>query len=191
MLRALQRLAILRWLGAAYCAFAMLCASTATASALEGVQTKTRVWGFELAEHHAVGLSCSASPRTRISRPRSRNTRRTPHMPQGGRNDRYGASRFSQDSVKGSFRNGTTLNDAISALRAGGAEAAAKYRPIRLFERNGALYTLDNRRLLVFSQAGQQVPFRMATEAEIAKEFTGKFTTTAAQGWGQFITVRP
>jgi hypothetical protein len=70
-------------------------------------------------------------------------------------------------------------------------EAVGAYPAIRLFERNGMLHTLDNRRLLVFSEAGMQVPFRMATEAEIAKEFTGKFTTTAAQGWGQFTTVRP
>jgi RHS repeat-associated protein len=101
--------------------------------------------------------------------------------------------RFSQDSVKASFRNGTTLNDAAAALRAGGAEAASAYPPIRLFARNGALFTLDNRRLLVFSEAGLQVPFRMATEAEVAAEMTGpfsKFTTTASQGWGRFITVR-
>ena len=99
--------------------------------------------------------------------------------------------RFSQDSVGATFRNGTNLNDAIGALRAGGAQAGAKYPPIRLFERNGALYSLDNRRLLVFSQAGQEVPFRMATQAELAKEFAGKFTTTAAQGWGQYVWVRP
>jgi RHS repeat-associated protein len=101
--------------------------------------------------------------------------------------------RFSQDSVKGEFRNGTTLNEAIGALRAGGAEAAASYPPIRLFEREGMLFTLDNRRLLVFSQAGLPVPFRMATTAEVAAETAGpfsKFTTTAAQGWGRFITVR-
>jgi filamentous hemagglutinin len=101
--------------------------------------------------------------------------------------------RFSQNSVKGTFSNGTPLNDAIEALRAGGAEAGAKYPPIRVFEQDGALFTLDNRRLLVFSQAGQQVPFRFATAAEIAAETGGPFnklTTTAAQGWGQFITVR-
>jgi hypothetical protein len=99
--------------------------------------------------------------------------------------------RFSQDSVGSTFRNGNTLNDSIAGLRAGGAEAAANYPPIRVFEHQGALYTLDNRRLVVFSHAGQQVPFRMATEAELAKEFTGKFTTTEAQGWGLFIEVRP
>jgi len=99
--------------------------------------------------------------------------------------------RFSQDSVKATFRNGMTLNEAAEALRAGGAATAAQYPPIRLFERNGQFFTLDNRRLLVFSEAGLKVPFRMATNAEISKEFSTKFTTTAVQGWGQFTTVRP
>lgn len=67
LLRTLQRLAILRWLGSAFCALAMLCATAATASALERVQTKTRVRGFELAEHHSSGLSSSASSRTRLA----------------------------------------------------------------------------------------------------------------------------
>jgi hypothetical protein len=101
------------------------------------------------------------------------------------------AVRFTQDSVKGAFRNGTSLNEAAAALRAGGAEAASKFPAIRLVEHEGQLFTLDNRRLLTFSQAGQRVPFRMATEAEIAREWASKFTTTEAQGWGQFITVRP
>ena len=38
-----------------------------------------------------------------------------------------------------------------------------------------------------------QVPFRMASEAEIAAEVTGpfsKFTTTAEQGWGVPMTAR-
>jgi hypothetical protein len=76
-------------------------------------------------------------------------------------------------------------------LRAGGAEAASKFPPIRLVEHEGQLFTLDNRRLLTFSLADQQVPFRMATVAEITKEWVSKFTTTAAQEWGKFITVRP
>lgn len=67
LLRALQRLAILRWLGSAFCALAMLCATAATASALEGVQAKTRVWGFELAEHHSAELERSATQRTRLA----------------------------------------------------------------------------------------------------------------------------
>jgi RHS repeat-associated protein len=100
--------------------------------------------------------------------------------------------RFSQDSVKSTFRNGAGVNDAIAALRGpDGASVAARFPPIRLFESEGRLFTLDNRRLLAFSMAGREVPFRMATAAEISQEGTRKLSTTAAQGWGWTITVRP
>jgi hypothetical protein len=101
------------------------------------------------------------------------------------------AVRFTQDSVKGSFKNGTNINDAAAALRAGGADAASKYPPIRLVDHGGQLFTLDNRRLLVFSMAGQQVPFRMATQSEIAREWVSKFTTTELQEFGRLVGVRP
>jgi len=79
-------------------------------------------------------------------------------------------------------RFGTTL----SVTDANGLITKVRYDGL-----GGMLFTLDNRRLLVFSQAGQQVPFRMATQSEIEKEFANKFSTTSAQGWDQFITVRP
>lgn len=47
--------------------------------------------------------------------------------------------------------------------------------PIRLFERDGVLYSLDNRRLEVFKRAGFEVPYRMATNEEIAKKLEGSF----------------
>jgi hypothetical protein len=75
----------------------------------------------------------------------------------------------------------------------GGPQRPSTYEPIRLFESDGQLFTLDNRRLLVFSEAGLDVPYVMATDAEVLTETTGdfsKFTTTVAQGFGQFISVR-
>jgi hypothetical protein len=78
------------------------------------------------------------------------------------------------------------------ALRgSAGDQLASKIPAIRLFEKDGLLYSLDNRRLAAFSAAGRPVPYRMATSQEVAKEWTKKFTTTAEQGWGQYITVRP
>ncbi len=65
-LQALLRLASLRWLGVFVCALATLLATTSTASALEPAQTKTRVWGFELAGDNTVGLFRAASPRTHL-----------------------------------------------------------------------------------------------------------------------------
>jgi hypothetical protein len=60
-LQALLRLATLRWLGVFICALATLLATTSTASALEPAQTKTRVWGFDFAEHNSSGLFRAAS----------------------------------------------------------------------------------------------------------------------------------
>lgn len=42
--------------------------------------------------------------------------------------------------------------------------------PIRLINRDGIFYTLDNRRLEAFRRARLRVPYRMATEKEIADE---------------------
>ncbi len=194
-LQALLRLASLRWLGVFVCALATLLSVAGTASALEAAQTKTRVWGFESAADNSFGLFRAASFGKHQGNCSARAEAASGSLlaAEGAATIDTAAVRFTQNSVKGTFGNGTTLNDAIAALREGGAEAGAKYPAIRIFERDGALFTLDNRRLLVFSQAGQQVPFRFATAAEVAAETTGpfsKFTTTASQGWGQFITIR-
>ena len=77
-------------------------------------------------------------------------------------------------------------------LRAEGGEALAKLvEPIRLVLRDGVLFSLDNRRLVAFAAAGREIPYRMATEAEIAFEWLRKFTTTETRGWGQYISVKP
>lgn len=101
------------------------------------------------------------------------------------------AVRFTQDSVGAAFKNGQLINDVVRALRGpGGERLASQFPPIRLVRYNDMLYTLDNRRLAVFAAAGRQIQYRMATAAEISAEWGRKFTTTAAQGWGEFITVR-
>jgi hypothetical protein len=60
-LQALLRLAVLRRLGVFICALAPLLAVVNTASALEPAQTKTRVWGFDLAADNSAGLFQAAS----------------------------------------------------------------------------------------------------------------------------------
>jgi Colicin D len=65
-LQALLRLATLRRLGVFICALATLLTAASTASALEPAQKKTRVWGFDLAEHNSAGLFRAASPRTHL-----------------------------------------------------------------------------------------------------------------------------
>jgi hypothetical protein len=83
--------------------------------------------------------------------------------------------RFSQASIKATFQDGTSIDDLAEGLRSG------RIRPhdvlaIRVFEREGKLYTLDNRRLAAFRRAGIDVPVRMATLQEITEE-AWKFTT--------------
>ena len=48
--------------------------------------------------------------------------------------------------------------------------------PIRVFERNGKTFTLDNRRLKAFQEAGVPIRTTPATAAEVVTE-AWKFTT--------------
>lgn len=70
--------------------------------------------------------------------------------------------RFSQDSIKATSKDGRSVDDLAQALRSG------KVKPedvpaIRVVDRDGVLYTLDNRRLAAFQQADMNVPARWAT----------------------------
>jgi len=99
--------------------------------------------------------------------------------------------RFTQDSIRATLKSGQSIDELAATLRGpDGANVARGMEPIRLVEKDGLLWTLDNRRLAAFAGTGRDIPFRMATGAEISAEWANKFTTTGTQGWGQFITVR-
>ena len=83
--------------------------------------------------------------------------------------------RFSQASIKATFRDGTSIDDLVEELQSGRLHPH-NVPAIRVFERDGKLFTLDNRRLEAFRRAGVHVPVRMATPQEIAEE-AWKFTT--------------
>jgi hypothetical protein len=77
--------------------------------------------------------------------------------------------------MKTTFRDGTSIDNLAEELRSG------RIRPrdvpaIRVFEHDGKLFTLDNRRLEAFRRAGVDVPTRMASPLEMA-EGAWKFTT--------------
>src|SRR3712207_6432818 len=83
--------------------------------------------------------------------------------------------RFSQSSVSYRFRDGGTIDDLAEGLRTG------RIRPeeipsLRLVEREGQFFILDNRRLEAFRRAGVPIPWRLATPEEIEAE-AWKFTT--------------
>src|SRR4051794_19318392 len=84
--------------------------------------------------------------------------------------------RFSQSSISHRFRDGSTINELAETLQLGLVQPE-DVPEIRLVERGGLMFTLDNRRLEAFRRAGVEVPYRMAPEEEITSE-AWKFTTT-------------
>ncbi len=93
--------------------------------------------------------------------------------------------RFSQSSIKGSFDGHGTIDDLAAGLRNGSIKTE-DIPPIRVVERNGNLFTLDNRRLEAFRRAGVPIRYRYATPEEAASE-SWKFTT---RNNGESIRVR-
>ena len=85
--------------------------------------------------------------------------------------------RFTQDRAHIRMGNQQLVDDLSAQLRADPAYAGA-VRPVRLFEHDGIIYSLDNRRLSAFQEAGVPMPYRWATEPELARELPGKFDTT-------------
>lgn len=65
--------------------------------------------------------------------------------------------RFSQSSISSSFRGGGSVKDLAAGLR-NGTVNPADVPAIRLVERNGNYFTLDNRRLAAFQEAGIDIP---------------------------------
>jgi filamentous hemagglutinin len=84
--------------------------------------------------------------------------------------------RFTQDSVKNSFSDGKVLQTTIDDLKSGKI-SSADLPAVRVFEKDGLVYSLDNRRVLAASAAGVPIKIVPATEAEIAKEIGRKMTT--------------
>ncbi|MFF3755870.1 RHS repeat domain-containing protein [Streptomyces sp. NPDC002185] len=95
------------------------------------------------------------------------------------------AVRFTQDSISRNFSDGRSVREAIDDLREGRTNPNS-FPPIRVFQQNGKTYTLDNRRLYVFQEAGIPVNFQRATAQEVSSQ-GWKMTT---QNDGVSIRVR-
>lgn len=83
--------------------------------------------------------------------------------------------RFTQSSISSTFSDGSSLLDAIGALRSG-VLSPSDLPPIRVYEQDGLIYTLDNRRLFVALQAGTMVNITPATTQQVTSQ-GWKFTT--------------
>ncbi|WP_299582872.1 fibronectin type III domain-containing protein [uncultured Microbulbifer sp.] len=85
------------------------------------------------------------------------------------------AIRFTQDSIKSTFKNGQKVRDLSYDLKSGKL-TADDVPPIRVLIRAGKIYSLDNRRLKAFQEAGSPIRVRPATPLEIATR-SFKFTS--------------
>ncbi len=94
---------------------------------------------------------------------------------------------FSQRSInsEGLFSDGRRIQDMIDALRSGKLNPG-EINPIRIFERDGKLYSLDNRRLFAHSQAGVPVNTRWATPDEVSSALKNRKPNPSG---GQFIKI--
>ncbi|WP_226648014.1 fibronectin type III domain-containing protein [Microbulbifer variabilis] len=85
------------------------------------------------------------------------------------------AVRFTQDSIKATFTDGRKVEDLIRDLKSGKLNAG-DVPPIRVFSRDGKIYSLDNRRLKAFQEAAKPIRITPATPGEIV-EGSFKFTS--------------
>jgi hypothetical protein len=83
--------------------------------------------------------------------------------------------RFSQNSISATFKEGGTVSDLAAKLKAGTVDPCT-IPPIRIVERNGQIFTPDNRRLKAFQEAG--IPIRYEKLDAIPQREMFKFTTT-------------
>lgn len=74
---------------------------------------------------------------------------------------------YTQDSISPNFKDGSDVKSLILKLKEG-IITADDVDPIRIFEMNGKLMSIDNRRLYAFKKAGVNIRYRWATKKEIS-----------------------
>jgi hypothetical protein len=179
-LQALLRLATLRWLGVFICALAVLLATTSSASALEPAQTKTRVWGFDFAEHNSYGLFLAASSGKHRGNQLARAEEASGSLlaARGATTLESSAIRFSQSSVNGA--------EEIAASMAKNGWVGA---PVDVVSVGGRLVTVDNTRVLAAHMTGTPVQALVHGAGEaLPASMAGRFG--AATTWGEAVTAR-
>ena len=83
--------------------------------------------------------------------------------------------RYTQASIAQDFKGGGGVMDFARALQAG--MEPSELPPIRVFTRNGSLYSLGHRRLFAGQMADVSLPYQMATPREIITQ-SWKFRST-------------
>ncbi|BDU51675.1 hypothetical protein HLVA_22440 (plasmid) [Haliovirga abyssi] len=84
--------------------------------------------------------------------------------------------RFSQNSIKNTFKNGGKIEDLIAGLKNGSINPD-DIPAIRVFEKDGKIYSLDNRRLKAFKDAGLDINVKRVNtnDLKIEREIKRKF----------------
>ena len=82
--------------------------------------------------------------------------------------------RTTQDTISRRFRDGKSLEETRDDFAAGKADDIP---PIRIYERDGKISTLDHRRLIAAREAGTDIRYRKATPSEVSEDFPTKNTT--------------
>ena len=86
---------------------------------------------------------------------------------------------YTQDSIGRNFSDGRSVDDMITGLK-NGSITKDSVPDIRVFKQGGKIFTLDNRRLYAFKQAGMSeinATWVNPLTPSIAKELAWKFTT--------------
>jgi hypothetical protein len=63
--------------------------------------------------------------------------------------------KFSQGSISGNFKNGSSVSDLANGLI-----SPTSIPAVRIVEKDGSIFTLDNRRLQAFQQGGVSIPYQ-------------------------------
>lgn len=93
--------------------------------------------------------------------------------------------RFSQDSAAANFKPPFGSVDDFASGLANKSIDPAMIKPIRIVEKDGMIFTLDNRRLFAFQKADVEVPYQKLDA--VSKRELRKFTT---QNDGAYIFIR-
>ena len=103
--------------------------------------------------------------------------------PRNGVIDPYSV-RFTQSSISAVLSSGGTVNDTIKGLRAWVRDSSGPnaidpggFPPIRIFIDDGDFFSVDNRRLYIFQQAGIPIKYEIMVDDDAIKREAFKFTT--------------
>ena len=90
--------------------------------------------------------------------------------------------RYTQNSISKYFKNSDQPVDKLVEGLKSGTISPSEIPPIKIFEMNGGIYSLDNRRLYAFKQAGIDIPYEYATPNEINKALRNEKLSTVTKG---------